>query len=82
MFEEFIKCFRPFKRAAMMLMWPTVKMSLTPLLYRVIQALAYHGGETVWKLTDTFSHLTFHKPRSHAGCDYGYLTVCAEGVIC
>jgi len=33
MFVEFIKCFRPFKRAAMMLMWPTVKMSLTPLLY-------------------------------------------------
>jgi len=25
MFEEFIKCFRPFKRAAMMLMRPTVK---------------------------------------------------------
>ncbi|TNN52146.1 Transmembrane emp24 domain-containing protein 6 [Liparis tanakae] len=23
MFQEFIKCFRPFKRAAMMLMWPT-----------------------------------------------------------
>jgi len=32
MFEEFIKCFRPFKRAAMMLMWPMVKMSLTPLI--------------------------------------------------
>jgi len=29
MFEEFIKCFRPFKRAAM---WPTVKKSLTALL--------------------------------------------------
>jgi len=24
MFEEFIKCFWPFKRAAMMLIWPTV----------------------------------------------------------
>jgi len=32
MFEEFIKCFRPFKRATMMLMRPTVKMSLTPWL--------------------------------------------------
>jgi len=32
MLEEFLKCFRPFKRAAMMLMWPTVNMSLTPLL--------------------------------------------------
>jgi len=31
MFDEFKKCFRPFKRAAMMLMWPTVTMSLTPL---------------------------------------------------
>jgi len=36
-FEEFIKCFRPFKRAAMMLIWPTVNMSLTPLLYRVLK---------------------------------------------
>jgi len=27
MFEEFIKCFRPFKRAAMMLIWPMVNMS-------------------------------------------------------
>jgi len=26
-FEMFIKCFRPFKRAAMMLIWPTVNMS-------------------------------------------------------
>jgi len=32
MVEEFIKCFRPFKRAAMTLMWPTVNMSLTPLV--------------------------------------------------
>jgi len=31
-FEKFIKCFRPFKRAAMMPMWPTVNLSLTPLL--------------------------------------------------
>jgi len=31
MFEEFINCFRPFKTAAMMLIWPTVNMSLTPL---------------------------------------------------
>jgi len=32
MFEEFIMCFRPFKRAAMMLIWPTVKIGLTPLV--------------------------------------------------
>jgi len=32
MLEEFIKCFRPFKRAAMMLIWPTVNVSLTPLV--------------------------------------------------
>jgi len=32
MFEEFIKCYRPFKRAAMMLIWPTVNISLTPLI--------------------------------------------------
>jgi len=32
MFEELLKCYRPFKRAAMMLMWPTVKISLTPLI--------------------------------------------------
>jgi len=25
MLEELLKCFRPFKRAAMMLMWPTVE---------------------------------------------------------
>jgi len=31
-FDEFMKCFRPFKRAAMMIMWPTVNMSLTPLI--------------------------------------------------
>jgi len=30
--EEFIKCFRPFKRAAMTLIRPTVNMSLTPLI--------------------------------------------------
>ncbi|TNN29539.1 hypothetical protein EYF80_060312 [Liparis tanakae] len=33
MFEEFIKCFRPFKRAAMMLMWPTGNISLKPVFY-------------------------------------------------
>jgi len=32
MFEELLKSFRPFKRAAMMLLWPTVKISLTPLV--------------------------------------------------
>jgi len=32
MFDVIIKCFRPFKTAAMMLMWPTVNMSLTPLV--------------------------------------------------
>jgi len=36
MFEEFIHFFRPFKRAAMMLMWPTVKMSLTPLVKSIM----------------------------------------------
>jgi len=30
-FEELIKCLRPFKRAAVMLVWPAVTMSLTPL---------------------------------------------------
>jgi len=31
MFVGFIKCFRPFKRAAMTLIWPTVNVSVTPL---------------------------------------------------
>jgi len=37
MFEEFINCFRPFKRAAMMLIWPTVNMSLRPLFNTIHQ---------------------------------------------
>ncbi|TNN22553.1 hypothetical protein EYF80_067333 [Liparis tanakae] len=47
MFEGFIKCCRPFKRAAMTLISPTVKMSLTPLGWRLEEGglTGLEGGE-------------------------------------
>jgi len=48
MFEESLKCFRPFKRAAMMLMWPTVKSGgnwVSVVVCHIINELL-----AVWKL--------------------------------
>jgi len=60
---------RPFKRAAMMLMWPTVKMSLTALLYGVRSASIIenaHRETQKCKKTDSQIHSNAHE----------YITMC------
>jgi len=59
MFEEFIKWFRPFKRAVMMLMWPTVKMGLTPLLLPIasnLSLLSSPFASSIWRLSPGYKY--------------------------
>jgi len=68
MFEEFIKCFRPFKRAAMMLMWPTLKMSLTLLFYVFFRKLIHSFMFVSWWVFVSCVVSYFEVPVSRVVC--------------